>query len=128
MMAADGQKRHQKMDVFGNGGLSEDQGVHLSVLSEWQKTDMQWAIVPWGCRKLLEWITARYDRPTIYITENGCAFPDGPVDGKVADRRRIDYLQGYLSECHQAITNGVDLRGYFLWSFMDNFEWASGYG
>ncbi len=127
MLAANNTNGSRKTEVYGNGGLSEDQDVLLTVKKEWEKTDMHWAIVPWGCRKLLEWIDDRYGRPPIYITENGCAFPEGPVDGKVDDQRRVDFLKGYLSECNQAIANGVDLRGYFLWSFMDNFEWASGY-
>ncbi len=114
-------------DVYQNGGLAEDQGVDLSLDPSWPKTDMGWAIVPWGCRKLLQWIDARYHHPEIILTENGCACNDRLVDGKVHDPQRIDFLQGYLHECHQAIQRGVKLTGYFLWSFMDNFEWSSGY-
>ena len=113
--------------VYGNGGLSEDQDVALSVSPEWPLTDMQWAVVPWGCRKLLEWIAQRYDNPPIYITENGCAYPDQPKNGRVHDPARVAFFEGYLREIHGAIQNGVDLRGYFIWSLMDNFEWASGY-
>ncbi len=127
MYAADAKEDLKKTAVFGNGGLSEDQSVNLSVDPNWKKTEMQWSIVPWGCRKLLEWIDARYDRPEIIITENGGAFDDRLVDGEVHDQGRLDYLDGYLSECHQAIQNGVNLKGYFVWSLMDNFEWASGY-
>ena len=61
------------------------------------------------------------------ITENGCASHDAVVDGAVNDAFRIDYVRGYLGACHEAIEAGVDLRGYFLWSLLDNFEWASGY-
>jgi len=116
-----------EQNVYGNGGLNEDQGIDLSVDESWQKTDMQWAVVPWGCRKLLEWISERYDNPDIYITENGCAYDDAPINGDVNDQRRIDFYAGYLEECANAIDNGVNLKGYFAWSFMDNFEWASGY-
>ena len=49
------------------------------------------------------------------------------MDGVVHDQGRLDYLDGYLGECHQAIQNGVNLSGYFVWSLLDNFEWASGY-
>jgi len=113
--------------VYGNGGLSEDQGVELSVDESWPKTDMQWAVVPWGCRKLLEWIAERYQNPPVYITENGCAYDDDVRDGVVDDQRRIDFYESYLQECAKAIENGVQLNGYFAWSLLDNFEWAMGY-
>ncbi|MBK6932294.1 MAG: beta-glucosidase [Saprospirales bacterium] len=113
--------------VYGNGGLSEDQDVALSISTDWALTDMNWAVVPWGCRKLLEWIAGRYGNPPLYITENGCAFNDKPENGRVHDPDRIAFFEGYLSEIHQAMQNGVNLRGYFIWSLLDNFEWASGY-
>jgi beta-glucosidase len=99
----------------------------LSADPNWEKTAMQWGIVPWGCRKLLEWIDQRYDHPEIYITENGCALDDEIINGEVQDPKRIKFYKEYLEECYKAIQNGVDLKGYFAWSFMDNFEWASGY-
>ena len=88
---------------------------------------MGWNVVPWGCRKVLEWISDRYDKPVIYITESGCALPEAERDVAINDNGRIDFLHGYLQECQQAIANGVDLRGYFIWSLMDNFEWECGY-
>lgn len=114
-------------NVYGNGGISEDQAVSLSLDKAWPTTLMNWAVVPWGCYKLLKWIDERYDRPDIYITENGCAYPDQLVDGQVNDQKRLDFYKGYLQACQQAIDNGIQLKGYFAWSFMDNFEWASGY-
>jgi len=64
----------------------------------------------------------------MYITENGAAFSDyADPTGAVKDPERIAYLSSHLKAAHAAITAGVDLRGYFLWSLMDNFEWASGY-
>jgi beta-glucosidase len=116
-----------EIDVYGNGGIAEDQYVNLTRDEKWQVTPMGWAIVPWGCRNLLHWIDQRYDHPPVVITENGCALDDKVVDGKVDDQARIDFVRGYLSEIHAAMKQGVDLRGYFLWSFMDNFEWASGF-
>ena len=127
MFAADAAGKLEEQDVYGNGGLNEDQGVNLSVDPAWQKTDMHWAVVPWGCGKLLEWIADRYGNPDIYITENGCAYDDEALDGQIVDQRRIDYYAAYLEECANALDKGVNLRGYFAWSFMDNFEWASGY-
>ncbi len=127
MYAADATDKLEKGSVYGNGGLSEDQDVNLSVDPSWKLTDMQWAIVPWGCQKLLQWIAARYNNPEIYITENGCAFDDKLISGEVLDPDRIAFFEGYLSAVHGAIQNGVNVGGYFIWSLMDNFEWASGY-
>lgn len=114
-------------NVYGNGGISEDQDVDLSLDKNWKVTLMQWAVVPWGCKKMLHWIKDRYDNPEIYITENGCSYPDELVDGVVNDQERLDFYKDYLEACQEAITEGVKLKGYFAWSFMDNFEWASGY-
>jgi len=127
MYTADATGKSQQDDVKGNGGISEDQEVSLSGDPSWSKTAMEWNIVPWGCQKLLEWIDARYDHPEIVITENGCAFDDVILNGMVDDQDRVDFFKGYLNACHTAMQNGVNLTGYFAWSFMDNFEWASGY-
>ncbi|MFY0650735.1 MAG: beta-glucosidase [Cyclobacteriaceae bacterium] len=127
MYAANATEAKKEIDVYGNGGLSEDQDVDLSVDPAWELTDMKWAVVPWGCRKLLNWIDERYGHPSIIITENGCATCDEVRDGQVHDPKRIEFYNGYLEACHEAIEQGADLKGYFAWSFMDNFEWASGY-
>jgi len=127
MLAADNDGTVQKQNVYGNGGISEDQNVDLSLDPSWKLTLMNWAVVPWGCKKLLHWIDQRYNHPHIYITENGCAYPDKLVDGKVDDHERLDFYKSYLQACQETIEEGVQLKGYFAWSFMDNFEWASGY-
>ena len=68
-------------------------------------------------------------RLPLYITENGAAFHDyADPEGQVRDQDRIDYLTGHLGTALAAIADGVDLRGYFTWSLLDNFEWAEGYG
>ncbi len=90
-------------------------------------TTMGWEVIPealyWGPRFLYE----RYNLP-IVVTENGMANTDWVhVDGKVHDPQRIDFLTRYLREYHRAIADGVKVEGYFLWSIMDNFEWAHGY-
>ena len=91
-------------------------------------TDMNWQIEPAGLTRLLERLHNDYGVP-LMITENGAAYPDGPSPetGEVHDKNRIEYLDGHLRACHDAISHGVDLRGYFVWSLMDNFEWAEGY-
>ena len=111
-----------EVSPYGNGGIAEDQDVHLTVDPTWPLTDMQWAVVPWGCEKMLRWIAERYDNPPIYITENGCAYAE-----EDQDRRRIEFLDSYLRACKDAVAAGVNLKGYFVWSLLDNFEWASGY-
>ena len=113
--------------VYANGGVFTDQQVALTADPEWELTDMQWPVVPWGLHRLLNWISERYGNPPIYITENGCATPDVVEDGKVADPQRVAYLEGYLGAVHDAMEDGADVRGYFVWSLLDNFEWASGY-
>ncbi|MDO4743226.1 MAG: GH1 family beta-glucosidase [bacterium] len=91
------------------------------------KTAIQWSVTPkclqWGPRFMAE----RYKLPII-ITENGMSAHDTvSIDGKVHDPNRIDFLNRYLLELEKAVDAGVDVLGYFLWSFMDNFEWAYGY-
>jgi beta-glucosidase len=93
-------------------------------------TDSGWPVVPEGLRDLLVMMDHEYGGllPPIVVTENGCAYDDAPgPDGRVADRRRIDYLDRHLRAVGQAIEAGVDVRGYFAWSLLDNFEWAEGY-
>jgi len=115
------------VDRYGNGGITEDQNVHLTADESWKRTTYGWSVVPWGCRKNMEWIDERYGSPDIIITENGCALDDIIVDGKVDDPDRIEFVKTYLAECHKAIESGIKLKGYFLWSFMDNYEWALGF-
>jgi beta-glucosidase len=96
-------------------------------------TEMGWAIEAAGLGRLLDRLSADYPALPLMVTENGGAFPDrateqGP-DGteRIADSDRIAYLDGHLRAAHAAISRGVDLRGYLVWSLLDNFEWAEGY-
>ena len=92
-------------------------------------TEMGWVIEPAGLTELLERLARDYPGFPILITENGAAFDDRPdVAGEtVADPRRVAYLDGHLRAIHRAISRGVDVRGYLVWSLLDNFEWAEGY-
>jgi beta-glucosidase len=91
------------------------------------ETDMGWEIYPEGLTELLTWLHRNYRLPPIYITENGMANADRLVDGAVADSPRIDYLRAHLQALARAMEAGVDVRGYFYWSLLDNYEWDSGY-
>ncbi len=91
-------------------------------------TEMNWEVYPDGLYDLLNRLHFDYNAPKIYITENGCSYSDGPDEnGRITDTRRIDYFRQYLAGVHRAIANGVPVAGYFIWSFMDNFEWSRGY-
>lgn len=90
-------------------------------------TDMGWEIYPQGLTEMLVQLHQRYRLPPIYITENGAAMVDAFQDGKVEDQARLDYYQQHLLATDAAVRAGVDVRGYFAWSLLDNFEWAEGY-
>lgn len=90
-------------------------------------TGMGWPVNPSGMADLLLRLTRDYGVP-VYITENGAAYHDyASPEGRVHDPDRISYLQRYLRAVHEAIDRGADVRGYFVWSLLDNFEWGSGY-
>jgi len=94
----------------------------------WGRTEMGWAVNPEGLTTLLLSLKDNYGNPPIYITENGTAVVDKlDADGKINDQKRIDYLQAHFLAAHDALEAGVNLKGYYVWSLMDNFEWASGY-
>ncbi|BCF83128.1 beta-glucosidase [Rhodococcus qingshengii] len=93
-------------------------------------TDFGWPIVPEGLGEILRTFHARFGDalPPIYITESGCSFHDAPdAAGVVDDEARIDYHDAHLRALRSAMDDGVDVRGYFVWSLLDNFEWAAGY-
>ena len=91
-------------------------------------TDMGWRIEPTAFLDLLLRVGTDYPQVPLLITENGCAYPDVVGrDGAVHDTRRIEYLDEHLQAVHRAIQAGVDVRGYYVWSLLDNFEWALGY-
>ena len=92
-------------------------------------TGFGWPVVPEALTELL--VSLRDDHgdalPPVVITENGASYPDEIVDGRVHDAERIAYLDGHVRAVHDAIERGVDVRGYLVWSLIDNFEWADGY-
>lgn len=126
---------HQPLDFMGqnvyNGKMVRcgiDREFEFSPMKPgYAKTGFNWPVTPeclyWGMKFLYE----RYQKP-IYITENGLSCPDVvSLDGQVHDANRIDFLNRYLLELKRGAETQADIAGYFLWSFMDNFEWANGY-
>jgi beta-glucosidase len=102
----------------------------LEPIAGYPVTGFGWPVVPSGLRELLVLLQERYGGalPPVYITENGCSARDEASQaGTVADDARISYLDGHIRAVHEAIQAGVDVRGYFVWSLMDNFEWTEGF-
>jgi beta-glucosidase len=90
-------------------------------------TDMGWEVYPEGIYKVLKQFNEYKNIPPIIVTENGCAFPDKVENGRVHDPRRIKFFQDYLVQVLRAKKEGMDIRGYYVWTLMDNFEWQEGY-
>lgn len=102
------------------GTVPQPQHVH---------TDLGWEVYPPGLTRILTWFHERYGDVAVYITENGAVFADPdavPADG-INDTARLAYIANHLLAAHDAIALGVNLRGYYVWSLLDNFEWAEGY-
>ncbi len=91
------------------------------------QTAMGWEVQPDGLRRLLVRIHEDYAPPPMYVTETGAAYVDRVVDGRVDDPERLAFLDAYLRAVHDAMADGVQMGGVFVWSFLDNFEWAYGY-
>jgi beta-glucosidase len=95
----------------------------------WGRTEMGWGINPSGLKAVLLDLKERYGNPRMYVTENGCALADTPdSSGFVADWGRVNFLREHIRAVRGAIEAGADVRGYFAWSLLDNFEWSMGYG
>ncbi|QFU75446.1 beta-glucosidase [Halioglobus maricola] len=92
-----------------------------------QHTSMGWEVYPEAIYEVLGWLRNDYDNPTTMITENGAAFEDEVIDGEVHDPKRMDFLEGYMGQVKRAMDHGSDITGYFVWTLIDNFEWAAGF-
>jgi len=107
----------EKNDILGAGTIGETENV----------TDMGWGIHPESLYALLTRIKTEYTEIPLYITENGAAYPDKKIAGKVEDFERIHYLRDHFAAAHRFIEENGNLQGYYVWSFMDNYEWSFGY-
>ena len=91
------------------------------------RTDYNWEVWPAAIYQMIMRVTKDYGRPPIYITENGCSDKTRPgADGRVHDEMRTAFYNGYIGQVGRALDEGADVRGYYAWSLLDNFEWASG--
>lgn len=91
-------------------------------------TETGWEVFPQGLTDTLNWVRTRYGDLPLYITENGAAFAEPPTAAALADDvQRVDYLRGHLRAVHAAMQAGCDVRGYFVWSLLDNLEWSLGF-
>jgi beta-glucosidase len=111
----------------------EPNNWHLQAAAVRQKqatyTETGWEVFPQALTDTLLWVKERYGNPPVYIMENGAAFFDPPTaeDGRVSDPLRVNYLQKHIRAIHAALEAGVDLRGYCVWSLLDNLEWSLGF-
>ncbi|PON55408.1 Glycoside hydrolase [Parasponia andersonii] len=110
----------------------------VEIIAEWEggerigeKAASEWLyVVPWGIRKVLNYIAKTYNNPPIYVTENGMDDEENetsPLHEMLDDKLRVVYFKRYLAAVAQAIKDGANVKGYFAWSLLDNFEWAQGY-
>jgi len=130
-----------KTDAGSSPVVQLERGRHMSSAAVWPgtdlacsvpqpgpMTDMGWAIHPNGLTRLLARLHRDYPDMPLVVTENGAAYADSrSADGDVHDPDRIAYVRDHLLAVHEAIDAGVDVRGYYVWSLLDNFEWAWGY-
>jgi beta-glucosidase len=131
---------HQPIDFFGLNHYNTDVvsfdvfgGLNKARLEPysapgWGRTDMDWGIHPMGLKSEVMYMKEKYGNPVLYITENGCALPDAPDENDfVRDFDRIRFLEAHIQALHEAIQEGANAQGYFVWSILDNFEWERGY-
>ena len=137
--AADLEEIHTPIDFLGinyykRGITKADQSVVIERATRVDNprgtvTETGWEVFAEGLTATLTWVRDRYGEVPIYITENGAAFYDPPVafNGRVEDPLRVDYLRDHIRAVRTAMQQGVNVRGYYVWSLLDNFEWALGY-
>ena len=113
--------------VCADAGVADADRPRPLVTPQGEPTDMGWEVYPQGLYETLIRDFREYGHTPIYVTENGAAYDLPLIDGSIADSLRRSYLEQHLAQMHRAISDGVPVDGYFVWSLLDNFEWAHGY-
>jgi beta-glucosidase len=113
--------------ICRSDAVSEEENLPQTLFQNAELTEMDWEVYPEGLYKVLCRLYSDYDIKAIFITENGAAYHDQLVDGQVEDNARIFYIKRHLQMIHKALQAGVPVKGYFVWSLMDNFEWDHGF-
>jgi len=108
-------------------GYNEDGSIDRVMPVDAERTSIGWEVFPEAMYDMMIHLKDNYDNRPIYITENGAAYDYPVVDGTVDDIKRVEYFKSYIAAMNRAINEGANVRGYFAWSLMDNFEWAYGY-
>lgn len=121
------------LNYYSRMTMREEKGALLD--AGWGKspatryTAMGWPVEPPGLFEILSELRALYGNPAVFVTENGAAYEDHPdVASRVEDTERIAYIRDHLAELHRALAAGCNVKGYMVWSLLDNYEWAEGYG
>ncbi len=115
--------------IVRSDAVAESENEPQTVFPSAEHTDLGWEVWPEGLYQMLVRLHRDYEFPALYVTENGAAYRDEiSADGRVDDPKRIAYLRRHILAVARAMAEGVPVRGYFVWSLMDNFEWAHGYG
>ncbi len=120
------------LNVYSRAIIAHDQADEVAgmrrLAGPGPVTSIGWEVWPAAMHRIVCRVDHDYGHPAVYITENGAASPTGPgPDGRVHDTDRVAYLAGHVGQLARAIDDGCDVRGYFAWSLLDNFEWAEGY-
>lgn len=114
--------------IVRNTSVPEEKNLPPTLFAGDEKTKMGWEVYPQGLYELLCRLHFEYNFPAYYVTKNGAATDDQPdLNGQVHNPARISYLERHFTQAARAIQACVPLRGYFVWSLLDNFEWAEGY-
>jgi beta-glucosidase len=120
------------INYYSRAVIRFDPDVPIAQASQVQPTgneySQMWEIYPPGMGEVIQWVWDNYHPANIFITENGIPVADGPdLDNRIRDFRRIRYLRDHIEQIHHAISNGIPVKGYFVWTLMDNFEWGQGF-
>jgi beta-glucosidase len=114
--------------VLRSNAIPETENAPRKIIPSDEKTDMGWEVAPAGLLAILRRVHKDYRPRRMYVTENGAAYSTTPdEDGRIRDVERVRYLWTHFDAAHQAISEGIPLEGYYIWSLLDNFEWAQGY-